>query len=63
MAVAESELFQDSEPEILIRIEVGTIGRQRDESEAKLNGTTWHWAKSPACAVQIDRLAKLFVFS
>lgn len=34
-AVVASDLFSHPVPEILNRIEVGTVGRQRDESEVK----------------------------
>ncbi len=38
MAVVACDLFSHPAPEILNRIEVGTIGRQRDESETKFGG-------------------------
>ena len=38
VAVVASDLFSQPAPEILNRIEVGTIGRQRDESETKFGG-------------------------
>ena len=38
MAVVASDLFSHPAPEILNRIEVGTIGRQWDESETEFGG-------------------------
>ena len=38
MAVVACDLFTHPAPEIFNRIEVGTIGRQRDESEAEFGG-------------------------
>ena len=38
MAVVACDLFSQPAPEILNRIEVGTIGRQRDESETEFGG-------------------------
>lgn len=54
-AVSASDLFAHPVPEILNRIEVVTVGRQRDESENKLgSGYPDRFRSMPSGAVPID---------
>ena len=52
---AQSDLFSHPAPEILNRIEVGTIGRQREESETEFGGGSLNgFGSMPGGAVPND---------
>ena len=55
MAVFACDLYSHPAPEILNRIEVGTIGRHKDESETKFGGGSLNTVGSvPRCAIPDD---------